>query len=303
MRRLVSAYAASPAHTSWDPAFEERFLHGLVALDGVHGLELPWPGRLHPHDDDWLIARVPHVDLALTGLPWTVARSTADPRYGLASTDPEGRAAALADARRLLRDAERLPAPPRVVLLHTAPRGGRGSVAALADSLAAIASWNRSGAALAIEHCDSPQPGHPYEKGFLPLEAELEAARSIDGIGLWLNWGRSAVEFRDPAAVTAQIALAAASGRLLGLAFSGAAAAPSAYGPAWSDAHLPLAETDPAAGSLLTRARAAEAVAAAGDVPWQGLKISRRPGDATIEDVLTTVATNLAALRPLVPSS
>lgn len=297
MKTVVSAYAASPAHTRWDPAFEERFLAELVALDGVDALELPWLGRLHPHDDDWLISRLPATELVLTGLPWTMTRSKASPGYGLASTDEDGRADAVADLDRMRRDVARLSVIPSVVLLHTAPSGGAGSVDALRDSIASIASWDWRGSRLAIEHCDAAVPGRPFEKGFLSLADELAALEGIADAGLWLNWGRSAVELRDAEAVTAQVASAATSGRLLGLTLSGAASTDGPYGLAWADAHLPFAEADPRSGSLLTRSAARSALRAAGDVSWRGLKVSRRPDDESVTEVLATVEANLAVLR------
>ncbi|MBO1740774.1 DUF4862 family protein [Leifsonia sp. TF02-11] len=297
MKTVVSAYAASPAYTRWDPAFEERFLAELVALDGVDALELPWLGRLHPFDDEWLISRVPATELVITALPWTMTRSKASPSYGLASTDPLGRADAVADLDRMRRDLVRLPVIPSVVLLHTAPSGALGSVDALQDSLASITSWDWCGSTLAIEHCDRAVPGRPFEKGFLPLADELAALEGIPEAGLWLNWGRSAVELRDAMAVTAQVAAAAASGRLVGLTLSGAASTDGPYGLAWADAHLPFAETDPRSGSLLTRSTARAALRAAADVSWRGLKVSRRPGDESVAEVLATVEANLAVLR------
>jgi hypothetical protein len=308
MRTVVSAYAASPAHARWDPVFEAAFLTGVAGLDGVDALEIPWLGRLHPHDDDWFLTHLPATGLIVTALPWTVARAAASPVYGLASDDPDGRAAAIADLARLHGDIQRLPIAPSVVLLHTAPRGGAGSAAGLRSSLATVGSWDWRGAALAIEHCDAPAPGRPFEKGFLPLADELAAITALadDGdrrFGVWLNWGRSAIELRDPAAITRQIAETAATGRLLGLSFSGAAATPGPYGPAWTDAHLPLADADPASGSLLTTALADEARRAAGDIPWHGLKVSRRPADTTVADVLATVAANLEAARGAVTAS
>jgi len=154
------------------------------------------------------------------------------------------------------------------------------------------------GAQPVIEHCDAALPGQAHEKGFLSLSDEIAAiARSGTPVGLWLNWGRSAVELRDPDAVTAQIAAAAATGRLVGLSFSGAAAVDTAYGAAWADLHLPIAETDPAARSLLDVPHVADALEAAGDVHRLGVKVSRRPADRTAADVARTIADNLDALR------
>ncbi|MDU0326493.1 DUF4862 family protein [Microbacterium sp. KSW2-21] len=298
---LVSAYAASPAFRTWDPRLEGELLAGLCALPDVAGLEVPWLGGIHPHDDEWFLRELPVIELAVTPLPWVMGRCQKAPGYGLASNDEGGRRAALDDLRALRDDVHRLAehsnARVSTVLLHSAPRGS-GSADRLGSSLEELASWDFAGADLRIEHCDAVIAAHPFEKGFLPLDAEMEAIRASGAaLGLWMNWGRSVIETRDAAEATAQIARAHASGTLRGLALSGAAAVAGPYGEAWSDAHLPFAETDPGSGSLLDRETAARALEAAGDVDRWGLKVSRRPGDVSAADVLTTVRDNLDVLR------
>ena len=299
---LVSSYAASPAHQTWDPGLEGELLPALCALPGVAGLEVPWIGGIHPHDPDWFLRHVPAgAELAVTPLPWVMKRCAADARYGIASPDDDGRRAAVADLRAVADDVRRIGAASgaavTVVALHTAPQG-KAAPAPLADSLAEISQWDWSGARLVVEHCDAAVPGHPWEKGFLSLEEEIDAILSADAaFALWLNWGRSAIETRDADAVTEQIALAAATGRLAGLTFSGSAAIDGPYGAAWTDGHLPLAAADPGSGSLLDGTLVAAALAAAGGVERLGLKVSRRPGDATADAVVRTVADNLEAVR------
>lgn len=298
---LLSAYPLSPAHARWDPAFEAALLPELCALPGVAGLEVPWMGAVHPHDAAWFLDHVPAVPLAVTPVPFVMRRLGEEPAYGLASPHADGRTAALADLRRVADDVARLsaesPASVAVVMLHSAPRG-LGEADALARSLEEVAAWDWSGARLVIEHCDAAVPGQTPEKGFLPLAAEIAAIRSAGApVGLWLNWGRSAIELRDADAVTAQIAEAAATGLLTGLAFSGAAPVESPYGPAWTDAHLPIAEAHPASASLLDAAHVRAGLHAAGDVPWRGLKVARRPEDRTVAEVVRTAERNLAVVR------
>ncbi len=298
---LVSSYAASPAHSTWDPVLEGELLPALCALPGVVGLEVPWMGRLHPHDPEWFLSHVPAgAELAVTPLPWVMKRCGMDARYGIASPDDEGRRAALADLRAVAGDVRLLAADSdaavTMVALHTAPQGV-GDRARLVGSLAEISQWDWAGARLVVEHCDAATTDHPWEKGFLSLDDEISAILSVDApIGLWLNWGRSVIETRDADAVTEQIAVAAASGLLVGLSFSGSAAVDGPYGPAWADGHLPLAAADPAAGSLLDAAHVEAALAAAGAVERIGLKVSRRPGDTTADAVVQTIGDNLAAL-------
>lgn len=299
---LVSAYAASPAQQRWDPALEGDLLPALFALPDVVGFEVPWIDGIHPHDTDWFLANVPAgARLAITPLPWVMGRVASAAGYGIASSDAGGRRAALDDLERVRADAARITsssaASVDLVALHTAPRGG-GDVDALRRSLDEIAGWDWSGAALVIEHCDAWVPGQAPEKGFLALDAEIDAlTRSGVPVGLWMNWGRSAIELRDADAVTAQISDAAASGLLTGLAFSGAAPVDGPYGAAWIDAHLPIAETHPASASLLDAAHVRSGLDAAGDVPWLGVKVSRRPDDATAAEVTRTVAHNLEVVR------
>lgn len=296
---FISSYAASPAHGVWDPALEGELLPALAALPDVAGLEVPWLNRLHPHDGDWFLAHVPATALSLTALPWVMGRTAADNRYGLASADGDGRAAAIADLRALARDtsliAERSAARVAFVMLHTAPRGG-GDVDALRRSLDEIATIDFAGAQPVIEHCDSPVAGQEYEKGFLSIDDELRAVQD-SAFGLWLNWGRSAVELRNADAVTAQIAQVAEADRLVGLAFSGAAGIAGPYGAPWADAHLPIASTHPDSASILDDDHVAAAFRVAGDVANVGVKVSRRPTDSTAADVVHTVAANLAVVR------
>lgn len=306
---LISAYAASPAHGVWDPILEGRLLPALCSLPGVVGLEVPWVGALHPHDESWFLAHVPAgTQLSITALPWVMSSCARDARYGIASGDAAGRAAALADLRAVAADVGRLhrdtDARVAYVSLHTAPRGG-GDMAELTASLREIAQWEWEGARLVIEHCDTAVPGQPYEKGFLSVADEIEAIHAAPGadIRMWLNWGRTAIETRDPDRVTAQIASVAATGLLAGLTFSGSSATDTGYGAAWEDRHLPIAETDPAASSLLTASRVAEAIRAAAPVEAWGLKTSRRPSDHTVDQVVSTVSANLTVVRDAVSRS
>lgn len=304
---ILSSYPLSPAHAQWDPTLEAELLPALFALPGVTGLEVPWVGGLHPHDESWFLAHVPAgAQLALTAIPWVMKSCAADPSYGIASPDETGRAKALADLRRVAADVARVRAESAasvaIVTLHSAPQNaatyGQDSIDALARSLAEIGSWDWSGAQLVIEHCDAFVAGQAGEKRFLSMAAELEAIEASKApVGMWINWGRSAIELQDADAVTAQIADAAASGHLAGVAFSGASAVSGAYGPAWLDAHLPIAETFPESESLLDAAHVSAGLAAAGDVPWLSVKVARRPDDVTVDAIVTTAERNLAVVH------
>lgn len=304
-RLLISAYAASPAHTRWDPALEAELLPALCALPAVAGLEVPWLGALHPHDSAWFLRNVPAgTHLSLTPLPWVMQRCAAMPGYGLASRETDGRAAAVADMKRLNADVHTIgqdsQAEVAFVALHSAPRG-TADRDALVRSLDELSEWDWGGAHLIIEHCDAVRPGQAFEKGFLPLDDELDVIdRMPESVGLWMNWGRSAIEVRDPDVVANQIAVAASHGRLRGLTFSGASYEDDHYGPAWTDTHPPIREADPAARSLLTSAHVISAARAAGPLQWWGVKVSRLPGDRTAAEVTHTVRRNLEIVRDAV---
>ena len=62
MKVFVSSYAAASPAEPWDRAAEGELFDGLARLD-LAGLELGYTGRLHAHDDAWLIAQMrPGVD-------------------------------------------------------------------------------------------------------------------------------------------------------------------------------------------------------------------------------------------------
>lgn len=302
---ICGAYAASPAHGTWNAAAEIEFFSGLDQIAQLRGLELPWTGSIHPHDDAWLTANLPsRFEVVLTSIPGTMGKLGQDAAFGLASADNDGRAAALAEALRMREAVLRLndTLGRRAVLaveLHSAPRE-TGAVDALASSLDVLgdsADWD--GALLTIEHSDAHVPGQAPEKGFLTLTQEIEALALARGdLGIALNWGRSAIELRGDDVVT-HVREAEAAGVLRGLMFSGAAAVETAFGYPWIDAHHPMA---PAPGfeqglpeSLLTADLVSEALAAAGDPAWTGFKFGWA-GPGSVADRVAMVA---AAARTL----
>lgn len=300
MSVIVGAYAASPAHRTWQPQLEAEYLNGLAALEQVRGLELPWLGGLHPHDDAWLLANLPRrFDVVLTGIPGTVGRLAADPHYGLASRDPEGRAAALEESRAMSAAVRRLndTLGRRAVIgveLHSAPHRRDGSAEQLAASLEELGALDWDGAELLIEHCDAEIAGQVAEKGYLTLHDELSAIAAVPDAGMSLNWGRCAIELRGAEGVTEQIVVAAESGRLRALVFSGASAEAGPFGPAWTDAHHPMAPCDAfpmgEPTSLLTEERLVAALAAAGDLNWVGVKFGFVDAEAPVSERVAMVA-------------
>ena len=259
---IVGAYAAHPADAE---SFDE--FYRLLALEPwITGLEVPFPGDLMK-DPRGVAARLaPGWTSVLTLIPGTMQRVGADPSFGLASPDEDGRQAALefADvARSRLAELADVTGRPAVgtVLLHSAP-SGKASADAFRRSLDDLGGRDWSGADLAIEHCDRFDAERPYEKGFLPLDAELTAAHEA-GVGIHVNWGRSYLDERDPEAPLAHVRAAAEAGLLVGVVFSGASSRPTQYGGAWADGHLPMSSDEPASALTATRVAACAAAAQA----------------------------------------
>jgi hypothetical protein len=281
---IVGAYAASPTTGGWDPDLEADYYAALAADPRVGALEVPWTGRLHPHDDEWLLAHLPaSMRAVLTDIPRVALAVRDDPLYGLASDDADGRGRALRDAAALRDDVHRFHdgtgrRAVAAIELHSAPRASHGSAASLALSLADIARWDWEGAELVVEHCDALVPEHEPGKGFLALPDEVAAIRaSATGAGIGLNWGRSAIELRDPDRVVEHVALARESGLLRACIVSGASDREGHY-PAWADVHTvfrrsaehPHGDAD----SLLTDDRVRAMVEAAGPDVALGVKLT-----------------------------
>ncbi|WP_147454129.1 DUF4862 family protein [Tessaracoccus antarcticus] len=184
-------------------------------------------------------------DLVITCIPTVMGRLASDPHYGLASQDPSGREAAVADVRRAL-ELARITADHsgrrriRAIEVHSAPRRAQASTSALEASLTELLRLDSDGTALVVEHCDATRPGHPPEKGFLEVSEELGVLASIsdDRVGLSINWGRSAIEGRSTRTPSEHVALAAQAGLLSGIMFSGASDVEGPWGAPWSDGHI-----------------------------------------------------------------
>jgi hypothetical protein len=166
--------------------------------------------------------------------------------------------------------------------VHSAPSAG--SPDSLRKSLDELLALDWDGARLLLEHCDALVPEHPPAKGFLSLEQELAVLSELP-IGLMINWGRSALELRDPDRVVEHILLA--GDQLEGLMFSGVTPVDGIYGKPWGDSHAPFAPLEP--DSLLTASRAQAAVEAAGPLDLVGAKLSWKRSASTDERVAALV--------------
>lgn len=303
---VVGAYAASAAHRRWDPVAEQALFERLATDSRVAALELPWLGDLHPFDDAWLFRHFPSKFQAiLTDIPFIMSQLSEDATFGLASPDPVGRARAVQSVGNLNSDVKRFNdrqgrAVVSVVEIHSAPRG-RGSVGAFAASLEQLQRLEWDGAAIVVEHCDAWKPSQHPEKGFLTLEQELEALESAAvPYGISINWGRSAIEFRDAGRVVEHLRTAKAAGRLAGFMASGTSDQAGPFGYPWIDAHHPFQRSplhpagDP--GSLLTEEHLVDALRAAGSIDWLGVKVGWSAEiSGTIEDRVRMIRAALDA--------
>ncbi|MEW1811974.1 DUF4862 family protein [Pseudarthrobacter phenanthrenivorans] len=258
---VYSAYNAAPAGLTADEAAEDLWYAALRSEPRIDGLELPFHnGELHPQGLDRLVSLLdPGWSNTVSAMSVTLAASTVDPWYGLASTEDTGRRRALDDItsahEETLRLQQRLGSQSvRAFALQSAPLADRSSVGAFTDSLQEIAGWDWGNIALLVEHSDARIPGQKPQKGYLALADEIAAVQSVTDSGArrirhLLNWGRSAIEGRSPTTPGEHIdTLGAALGAFT---FSGAGPTSTSRGNAWEDVHLGLATDEPA--SLLTK--------------------------------------------------
>ena len=314
MSYFVGAYAASPNTATWNPELEAQYYAKLSALPNVKGLEHPFLGSLHPHDDAWFISHIdPKWRFVFTCIPGVMAAMAKNPLTGLASDDASGRQEALAFVRQARDAIATLNAAcgshvVDAIEIQSAPDKTRAasSVASLTASLAELVQWDWQGARVVIEHCDAHVPGQVASKGFLSLADEITAIEATNtrygsDVGIVVNWGRSVLEARSAQGALDHIQLARRHGVLAGLMFSGASGQDTPYG-AWRDSHMPPAPATAggmgAEGSLLTVAAMHECMVASDgqQLPILGLKIGIRPLDATLESRMAHLSSGLERL-------
>lgn len=303
-RFLLGAYALGEAR---DVGAWYRALSDLE----IDGLEHP----VRPDDDVAGAARSlardapTHWDLVLTTIPTVMSRLGEGPEYGLASDAPAARRRAVEDVRRALELARHLAdlaGRPRVlaVEVHSAPGPVRGSRGALMGSLEQLLADLPPGVTLLLEHCDRLVAGQPPQKGFLSLEEEIVAvAGAGEGpqVRLGLNWGRSAIEGRNSRTPDSHARRVSAAGLAGAAVVSGATERTTAWGEAWTDAHIPPRGADPALrasiGSLLDQDAVERFLTAVGPVPVVATKVAARPADAPPDELLAVARASLAVTR------
>ncbi len=247
---FVSAYATSPSGHSWSPDIEHNYFKSLSCHPSIIGIEHPFLTHSDKYPLDWLIANIPnHWKLTITLLPEFMSAAKKQPSLGLASTCEKGRTAALHIMEKLhhyICTLNQLANRTLVhaVHFHTFPYNTDhlilGSQTALDRSLRTITEMDWGKTALNLEHCDSFIPNQTAEKGFLPLNDEIDVLKEFNHqYGLVLNWGRSAIEGRSNTTPIAHLKMANDAKLLKGYFFSGCTdQETSAYG-AWKDTHMP----------------------------------------------------------------
>jgi len=273
MSYFVGAYASSPNVEGWDQALEKAYYDQLKTFKNMKGLEHPFVGQLHPHDDDWFLENIdPAWDIVFTCVPGTMARMAANPNFGIASDNEAGRLEAVAFIEKACKAVAKLNAfsgrqAVQAVEVQTAPNKSMAASSAksLKTSLDTMLSWDWQGAQIVIEHCDQFVEGQTLAKGFLSLEDEIHVLTTLNSelnneskaLGMVINWGRSAIEKRNLNGAAEHIQKVKESGLLVGLMFSGASDQSSEYG-IWEDTHMPpsiaLADAKSEDCSLMTEA-------------------------------------------------
>ncbi|HEY9043766.1 MAG TPA: DUF4862 family protein [Rheinheimera sp.] len=317
MKYYVGAYAASPNQTGWDQQLETAYYNELKQLSNIKGLEHPFLGKLHIHDDNWFLANIaPQWDYVFTCIPGIMNALGQNPQFGLASTDETGRQAALSFMQQACEAIARLThhlgrQAVTAIQIQTAPARNKAdsSVQALEQSLHTMLQWDWQGAKIVIEHCDALMPGHEPSKGFLALQDELallmrlnEQAAPQQKLGMVINWGRSVFESRQVDGARQHILAAQDAGLLSGVMFSGVSDKDSEYG-AWRDSHQPPQSSEQVKhgepGSWMSEQAIHQCLAAIDNLkqlPVLGAKIGIRPHQAPVELRVAYIRDMLAIL-------
>lgn len=288
---VVGAYPMLPPDDD-DRRGAAALYTALADLGWVDGIELPFREALDA-PTPWLAEQLAgrFTQCVVTAIPGTMGRAGADPTFGLASPDDDGRNQALAYTRSLLEAVDRLheAAGQQVVTrveLHSAPHH-QADAEAFHASLSELAEdFSSQSLGMIVEHCDAESGVGPSEKAFLPLSQEIAACRDTPAL-ITVNWGRSVIETHDPATPESHVHELVEAGLLGGVMISGAGPDETQWAWAWADAHLPLVEHEPT--SWLTPERVAATMRAAGSTQaYEGLKINT-PASASLEEKLAWI--------------
>ncbi len=315
MNYIVGAYATAPSTFAWDENLESEYYEQLKSIDNIQGIEHPFVGKLHPFDDDWFLDNIDTSwQFIFTSIPGVMANLAQNPHFGIASTNEDGRQAAIEfyqQARLAILKLNKHLGKQAVshIKIHTAPRISAktsSSKQALQASLETLQSWDWYGAKLVIEHCDAFIPEQPPEKGFLSLVDEIATITTVNkrlncDIGVSLNWGRSAIETRSVQGPIEHIKMAYQSKLLNGIIFSGATGKDTPYGQ-WKDSHMPPEKAfnipHYAKSSLLTIEQIEKSLQQCDCdcLDFIGGKISLSPNTATVSERVSYIQSLLTLL-------
>ena len=301
---IVGAYATSPNLFEWDQETELQYFNELKKLPSIRGLELPfWGDGLHPFDDRWLLENIdPSWENVLTCVPGTMKSLESDPNFGLASKSEKSRKDALTLYKKALLAVRKLNnhlGKEAVLAVHITSSPSNtmnnvtGSVDRFLESLLEIASWDWCGAKIVMEHCDAYSERFKPQKGFLPLDDEIDSVsraneKTNTNMGITINWARSVIEKRNVLGAVEHISEVARSGMLSGIMFSGVTDIKDHKYGQWEDTHMPPARAFDVEyyedGSLMT-VENIEASLMACDMKtldYIGIKLQAIPKDALI---------------------
>lgn len=246
---IVGAYPAAPSFHHKNIDQEIAFWSDLSKNESIRGIEQPYLNSLHPFGTDFILKNIPESwDIVITAIMETMSRRKDNSAFGLASTRDSERLSCIDYYRQIFEATSRINDEYKrnkiiALQLQSAPDKSNPSVddavSCFYESVRTIKSWGWS-CPLIIEHCDS-MTGIVPQKGFLPLEKEIEVAREL-GISVCINWARSVLETKQTETALDHVIKASQAGVLKSVMFSGTTAS-GAYGT-WGDLHAPFAPFD-----------------------------------------------------------
>ncbi len=251
---IVGAYATSPNIFNWDENSEVKYFDKLKKIKELRGLELPfWGHGLHPFDDNFLLKNLdPKWENIFTCVPGTVNFIEKDEFFGLSSKKEKSRIKAIKFYKKAFDSINKIKSTFGEksifsILITSSPQKHKNntSVDSFVKSLMEIHSWDWGDTKINIEHCDAFGKLNPNpKKGYLALEDEILSLKKVNNyiksnIGIVINWGRSAIEYKGVNGPLKHIRKALKSKVLSGLMFSGTSKLNSVYYGSWSDLHMP----------------------------------------------------------------
>ncbi|GAP53639.1 uncharacterized protein STM3670 [Arthrobacter sp. Hiyo6] len=304
---VVAAQMTQPA----DISERASFAGAIRGIPGVDGFEVPVANTVWNEDVEWISPQLALGGEHVLSLIGAFMDRRAD-GVGLASSNHDKRLEAINLVRTAHQYAEYIHQAGsgriRDLIVYSAPTAEDPKIAGawMRESMNRILSWDWHGINVVIEHCDSIRHDGSFEKGFLPIEEELDIldALSAPNTGIVVNWARSAIEGRSTQTPIEHVVLARERGWLRGITLSGVVPTTSDFGQPWADAHAPFSDAEGAAGepsSLLNLSAAADFIRAAGNgVDFREVKVAVRRADA---DAAARIETNRHALSAITMAS